>query len=176
MTAVLNAVKRVHTMHPQKQILLLGHSFGCRVLLEFIQAHGNELPDWNVLDAVVCQGYPLFKSGVPETDPNNVKRAAHLRNLGSTTKTLIVQGEQDSFLGPRGMASLQDLVESLEDTHNVSLVQFRNVDMMFRQRQYHKYVKLYTTLPWDYSTRRKRVMMVRNDDGSLLRMSRNYFT
>eukprot|EP00544_Gedaniella_sp_CCMP2646_P005345 CAMPEP_0202497590 /NCGR_PEP_ID=MMETSP1361-20130828/23276_1 /ASSEMBLY_ACC=CAM_ASM_000849 /TAXON_ID=210615 /ORGANISM="Staurosira complex sp., Strain CCMP2646" /LENGTH=117 /DNA_ID=CAMNT_0049129237 /DNA_START=432 /DNA_END=784 /DNA_ORIENTATION=+ len=57
-------------------------------------------------------------------DPNNVKRAHHLRNLATTTKTLIAQGEQDSFLGRRGMASIQDLVNRLKDTthHALTLV------------------------------------------------------
>jgi predicted alpha/beta-hydrolase family hydrolase len=122
MAAVLAAVERVHKKHPEKRILLVGHSFGCRVICDFMQNSRDALQENHVLDAIVCQGYPLLKSA-DTLDPNNVKRAAHLQNLPTTTKTLIVQGEGDSFLGPRGMASLQDLLGTLEDCHDFSLVQ-----------------------------------------------------
>jgi len=123
MNAILAAVKRVSKAHPDKRILLVGYSFGCRVVAEAMRTLRTELKEANVVDAMICQGYPLLKSGVPATDANNVKRAAHLEQLPSSVKTLVVQGERDSFLGPRGMASLQELLDGMNDTHDFTLVQ-----------------------------------------------------
>jgi len=123
MNALLAAVKKTSKAHPNKRILLCGHSFGCRVVAEAMRTLRTELQECNVVDAMVCQGYPLLKNGVPETDPNNVKRAAHLQQLPSTVKTLILQGERDHFLGPRGMASLQELLAEMKETHHLTLVE-----------------------------------------------------
>ncbi len=104
---VLAVTARAAAAHPNVPLVLIGASFGCRVLAELLSSRRAELPATAVADAVVCCGFPLHAPGKPEgADP---RRAAHLLSLPSATRVLFVQGADDEFLGVRGMQALHDV-------------------------------------------------------------------
>ena len=104
---VVAVAARAAAAHPNVPLVLCGASFGNRVLAELVRTRFDALPP-RTAKALLCCGYPLHAVGKPEgADP---KRAAHLTNLPPDVHVCIIQGDQDEFLGGRGMASLTDTV------------------------------------------------------------------
>lgn len=93
-----------------QRIVLGGASFGNRVLAELLRTRFHDLPPQTCFALLSC-GYPLHALGKPEgADP---RRAAHLTELPAVCHVLFVQGNEDGFLGPRGIVALRDVAANM---------------------------------------------------------------
>lgn len=101
--AVLDVAAAAAIAYPLRRIVLCGTSFGARVVAEVMRRHRESLPARTARALILC-GYPLQAPGEPAY---HMARAMHLLGLPSGLRILIVQGECDAFLGPRGLGALR---------------------------------------------------------------------
>jgi len=78
-------------------VILVGHSFGCRVVAELLarQAADKTLPDAVVVGGAILESYPLYG---PKPPTEGTDRAAQIAALPSGSKVLFVSGSKDEFL------------------------------------------------------------------------------
>eukprot|EP00966_Prymnesium_polylepis_P257933 5958247-Prymnesium_polylepis.1 len=85
-------------------------------MCEVLRSHLARLPS-STRPALICCGYPLNAPDKPDgADP---KRSAHLLNLPAAVRVRLLQGANDSFNGPRGIAALTELVPRMAATAEV---------------------------------------------------------
>jgi len=102
------------------EVVLVGHSFGCRVICELLAKDATQR--W----PAILTSYPLFGPSKPKTPGTD--RVATLKKLPSTARLLFVSGENDEFLrrdwveGATGIAALRAALEEAPCTSRVVVV------------------------------------------------------
>ena len=108
--AVLQVAAVAALDYPLRRIVLCGASFGSRVVAEVMRRHHAALPARTALALILC-GYPL--SAPSEPAQLTAARATHLLKLPSGLRVLIVQGEDDEYLGPLGLGALRGVMNRM---------------------------------------------------------------
>lgn len=91
------AASRAAADAPDAPVVLVGHSFGCRVVAALLVKHAaaRDLPANVVLDGAVLESYPLYGDSPPKPTTD---RAAAARALPAEAKVLFLSGANDPFL------------------------------------------------------------------------------
>ena len=128
-------------------VLLVGNSFGCRVVAELLARRGDPaLASRNakkplhpnvILDGAVFVSYPLYGPSAPRDAKGD--RAHVLNKIRATAKCLFVSGEKDEFLDrtsggtawrkehmPRGVAALRAVAADLPCAEGITVVGVEN--------------------------------------------------
>eukprot|EP00965_Chrysotila_dentata_P197791 6178401-Pleurochrysis_carterae.AAC.1 len=107
-------------------IVLVGHSYGCRVVIELLRSLSEDstgVPPSLCVDRAVLESYPLFPPSPPTAATD---RVPPLMQLPARTQLLFSSGEKDPFLhrawrggAPSGGAALRDLAAKLHCSTSV---------------------------------------------------------
>lgn len=112
-------------------VVLVGHSFGCRVIAALLVKHAKErsLPERVVLGGAVLESYPLYGDSAPKPTTD---RAAQIRALPEECQVLFLSGANDPFLdrrkkwrgaeAPAGKAALTQVLADAPCSSNSTVV------------------------------------------------------
>lgn len=132
---VLSMCNDVAKEFPDRSILLVGHSFGTRIIVTLLseidagkRKVGSDVPETLLTEYAILESYPLYGPGKPSPSTD---RAATLQKAPASLRCLFVSGDKDDFLDRRknwrgvdakiGEEALMEVVSSMP-SFNISQI------------------------------------------------------